>query len=134
MFGDTLAGHLHGPVPQGQGGGVPVQSGPDVGVDAPHGQDVTQPGGRGQHQQPEAEEDGDRGADEDPDVVEGPLGEFPGQRAAPCHGGPVGTDGDDVVEEEARAREEEHREDGRGDSARGPEAPLAAALSLELVP
>lgn len=97
---------------------------------AAHRQHLAQSGGEREHDQQQAEGGGDTGADEDPGVVQGPFGELPGQCAAPVHRGPLGADGGDVVEQDARAGQQQDGDDASGDAARRPEA---AALAVAVV-
>lgn len=121
------AGHLHGPVPQDHRGGVPVEARPHIRMGAAHREDAAQTRCGGQDDQPQAQGRGDSGAHQDPDVVQGALGELPGEFAAPVHGRPVGPDGCDVVQEDPRDEQEQQGHDARRDPARRPETAFAAA-------
>src|SRR5690606_27731877 len=94
------------------------------------GEQGTQAGGEREEEQPQSERGGGTGADQHPDVVQGAFGELPGQFPAPGHGGPAGADGGHVVEEGARHHQEGEGQQGRGNTARGPQPPVPAGCLL----
>ncbi len=116
-------GHLHGPVPQDERRGPPVDPGAEVGAVGPHGQHGPQPGSSRKSNQPNAHHNSSNSTPHHPPVVKRPSGKLMGEPSPPLHGGPVSTNSSNVVQQHPGRPENDGGHQKGGHPPHGPKPP-----------